>query len=136
MEMNPLRITMFLIAFFFFVAVTKLIRKGELHEKYAIGWFLLGLGVLISGTFPQIIDRIALYLHVSYPPILPICIGMLIVLIQQLHLFTVTTRSEARLKQLAQEVALMNKLLEERDEEKEKVEAQASGSTPGRPTTT
>jgi hypothetical protein len=87
---------------------------------------LLGLGDLISGTFPQIVDRIAFCLHICYPPILQICIGMVIVLIQQLQLFTVTFRSEARLKQLAQEVALMSKLLEERDEEKEKVAAQAS----------
>jgi hypothetical protein len=48
---------------------------------------------------------------------------MVIILIQQLQLFIVTSRSEARLKQLAQEVALMSKLLEERDEAKEKVEA-------------
>ena len=121
--MIPVRITIFLIALFFFVVVAKLIRKGKLHEKYAIGWFLLGLGVLISGTFPQLVDGIAFYLHIHYPPILPICIGMVIILIQQLHLFIVTSRSEARLKQLAQEVALMSKLLEERDEAKEKVEA-------------
>jgi len=121
--MIPLRITIFLIALFFFVVVAKLIRKGELHEKYAIGWFMLGLGVLVSGTFPGIVDRIASYLHIYYPPILPICIGMVIVLIQQLQLFIVTSRNEAKLKQLAQEVALMSKLLEERDEAKEKAEA-------------
>ncbi len=120
--MIPLRITTFLIALSFFVAVARLIRKGKLHEKYAIGWFLLGLGVLVSGTFPQIVDRIASYLNIYYPPILPICIGLVIVLIQQLQLFIVTSRSEARLKQLAQEVALMSKLIEERDEAKEKVE--------------
>jgi hypothetical protein len=123
MEMNPGRVAIFLVALFFFVAVAKLIRKGELHEKYAIGWFLLGLGVLISGTFPQLIDYIASYLHIHYPPILAIYIGMLIILIQQLQLFIISSRCEARIKQLAQEVALMSKLLEERDEGKEKVEA-------------
>jgi hypothetical protein len=123
MEMNPVRIIIFLIALFFFVVVAKLIRKGKLHEKYAMGWFLLGLGVLISGTFPQLVDWIAFYLHIYYPPILPICIGMLIILIQQLQLFIISSRSDARIKQLAQELALMSKLLEERDEAKEKVEA-------------
>jgi hypothetical protein len=122
MEMIPLRVTLFLIALFFFVVVAKLIRKGKLHEKHALGWFLLGSGVLISGTFPQIADRIALYLDIHYPPILPICIGLVIILVQQLHLFIMTTRNETRLKQLTQEVALLSKLLDELHEAKEKAE--------------
>ena len=126
--MIPLRITIFLIGLFIFVAITRLIRRGKLHEKYSAGWFLLGLGILISGTFPQLVDRIASYLGISYPPILPICVGSGIILVQQLHLFIVTSRNEARLKQLTQEVALISKLLEERNETEEKREAKSSRS--------
>jgi hypothetical protein len=123
MEMIPLRITIFLIALFSFVAITRLIRKGKLHEKYSAGWFLLALGILVSGTFPQIVDQIAAYLDIRYPPILPISIGIGLILVQQLHLFILVSRNEARLKQLAQELALMSKLLEERDEAEGKTEA-------------
>jgi hypothetical protein len=122
MEMIPFRVSIFLIALLFFIALTKLIRKGQLHEKYSVGWLLLGVGILISGAFPQIVDRIAFFLDIRYPPILPICIGMGLILVQQLHLFILTSKNEARLKQLAQEMALVSKLLEERDEAKEKVE--------------
>jgi hypothetical protein len=122
MEMIPFRVTIFLIALLFFIALTKLIRKGQLHEKYSAGWLLLGVGILISGAFPQVIDRAAFFLDIRYPPMLPICIGMGIILIQQLHLFILTSKNEARLKRLAQEMALMSKLLEERDEAQEKVE--------------
>lgn len=128
MEMIPLRITLFLIALFFFVVVAKLIRKGKLHEKHALGWFLLGSGVLISGSFPQIVDRIAAYLDIHYPPILPICIGLVIILVQLLHLFILSTRNEMRLKQLTQEVALLSKLLEELVEAQEKAEKQPAGN--------
>jgi hypothetical protein len=123
MEMIPLRATIFLIGLFIFVAITKLVRNGRLHEKYSAGWFLLGLGILISGSFPHVVDRIASYLGINYPPILPICIGIGFVLVQQLHLFILASRNEARIRQLTQELALLSKLLEERHEAKEKGEA-------------
>lgn len=116
MEMNPVRTIIFLIALFFFVVVARLIRRGKLHEKYAVGWFLLGLGVLLSGTFPHLIDWVALYLHVHYPPILPICIGILVILIQQLQLFIISSRSEAKIKRLTQELAIVRKMLEEKND--------------------
>jgi|WetSurMetagenome_2_1015567.scaffolds.fasta_scaffold11028_7 hypothetical protein len=130
MEIIPLRITLFFIALSFFVVVAKLIRKGKLHEKHALGWFLLGSGVLISGTFPHLVDRVAFYLDIHYPPILAICIGLVIILVQQLHLFILITRNETRIKQLTQEMALLNKLLEELIEAQEKAEKQPSGNIP------
>jgi len=107
----------FVIAFVFFILILRLIRKGRLHEKYSLGWFLIGLGILFFGALPRIIDRVAAYLGVHYPPILLVYVGMGLLFVQQLHLFICMSKNETRIKELAQEVAILTKLLEEKNEE-------------------
>jgi len=122
MEIISFRITSAVIAVFFFSAITGLIRKGRLHEKYSLGWFLIGWGILIFGTFPRLVDRIAAYLGVHYPPILLVYLGIGLLFVQQLYLFICTSQNEVRIKELAQQLAILKKRLEEKDGEKEKIE--------------
>lgn len=118
MEMTSIRLTSSLIAVLIFVGIIGLIRKGRLHEKYSLGWFLIGWGILIFGTFPKIVDRIASSLGIHYPPILLVYVGLGLLFIQQLYLFIYTSQNEARIKELAQQLAILRKLIEETDGEK------------------
>lgn len=127
-----LRITSSIIAVFFFVIIIVLIRRGRLHEKYSLGWFLIGWGILIFGSFPRITDRIAAQLGVHYPPILLVYLGMGLLFVQQLYLFICTSQNEVRIKELAQQLAILKKLIEERDGKEEKAQS-SSGQPPESP---
>ena len=68
------------IAFF----IIWLIRKDHLHVRYAFGWIIIGLISAILGFFPSLIDIVADYSDIGYPPILAVVIAISFMLIKLL----------------------------------------------------
>lgn len=69
---------------FIAVFIIWLIRKDHLHVRYAFGWIVIGIISAILGFFPSLIDIIAQYLHISYPPILAVVIAISLIVIKML----------------------------------------------------
>ncbi len=101
-----------------FVIILLLVRKGKLKEKYALTWFAIGIVVVVLGAFPLILDRIAKVTGVSYAPALLFVIAVGVLLIQNLYLFIFASQNEVRIKELLQEVTVLNKLVSELREKK------------------
>lgn len=100
-----------------FIMILLLVRKGKLQEKYALTWFAIGIVVVLLGIFPVILDKIAKFSGVSYAPALLFVIAVALLLIQNLYLFIYASQNEIRIKELLQEVAVLNKLVAELGEE-------------------
>ena len=100
-----------------FIIILLLVRKGKLQEKYALTWFAIGVVVVLLGVFPVILDRIAKFTGVAYAPALLFVIAVAVLLIQNLYLFIYASQNEVRIKELLQEVAVLNKLVAELREE-------------------
>ena len=100
-----------------FLIILLLVRRGKLQEKYALTWFAIGMVVVVLGVFPVILDKIAKYTGVSYAPALLFVIAVGVLLIQNLYLFIFASQNEVRIKELLQEVAVLNKLVAELREE-------------------
>ena len=96
-----------------FIIILSLVRKGKLQEKYALTWFAIGIVVVLLGVFPVILDKIAKFTGVSYAPALLFVIAVAVLLIQNLYLFIYASQNEVRIKELLQEVAVLNKLVAE-----------------------
>ncbi len=96
-----------------FIIILLLVRKGKLQEKYALTWFAIGIVVVVLGVFPVILDKIAKFTGVSYAPALLFVIAVGLLLIQNLYLFIFASQNEVRIKELLQEVAVLNKLVAE-----------------------
>ncbi|MBU0734085.1 MAG: DUF2304 domain-containing protein [Proteobacteria bacterium] len=96
-----------------FLIIFILVRRGKLQEKYALTWFAIGIIVVIVGFFPVIIDKIAWLTGVNYPPALLFAIAVGVLLIQNLYLFIFASQNEVRIKELLQQVVVLNKLVEE-----------------------
>lgn len=107
------KITTTFIGAIIFLIIFILVRRGKLQEKYALTWFLIGIIVVVLGFFPKIIDRIAWLTGVNYPPALLFAIAVGVLLIQNLYLFIFASQNEIRIKELLQQVAVLNKLVEE-----------------------
>jgi len=101
-----------------FLIILSLVRRGKLQEKYALTWFAIGIVVVVLGVFPVILDKIAKFTGVSYAPALLFVIAVGLLLIQNLYLFIFASQNEVRIKELLQEVAVLNKLVDELREEK------------------
>lgn len=107
------KITTTIIGIIIFLIIFMLVRRGKLQEKFALTWFAIGVIVVILGLFPIIIDKIAWVTGISYAPALLFVIAVGVLLIQNLYLFIFASQNEVRIKELLQQVAVLNKLVEE-----------------------
>lgn len=84
-----------------------LVRKNHLHGPYAIWWILVAVGVIALGLFPQVVNPVAKWLGVSYPPILAIVLALAALLVKVLTMDLERTRQEVMLRRLAQRLAIL-----------------------------
>ena len=110
-----------------FLIIFILVRRGKLQEKYALTWFAIGIIVVVLGFFPIIIDKVAALTGVNYPPALLFAIAVGVLLIQNLYLFIFASQNEVRIKELLQQVVVLNKLVEElRNHNNQKIKSSQS----------
>lgn len=84
-----------------------LVRKNHLHGPYAIWWILVALGVILLGLFPRVVNPVAGWLGISYPPILAIVLALAALLVKVLTMDLERTRQEIMLRRLAQRLAML-----------------------------
>ncbi|MFO7749577.1 MAG: DUF2304 domain-containing protein [Desulfobacteraceae bacterium] len=128
------KITTTVLGVIIFLIIFSLVRRGRLQEKYALTWFGIGILVVILGIFPVIIDKIADMTGIAYPPALLFVMAVGVLLIQNLYLFIFASQNEVRIKELMQQVAVLNKLVDElgpgNDQGEKTGEAARSSSQP------
>jgi len=99
-----------------FIFIFDLLRRGVLKEKYAVLWlFIAGIALFFS-IFPGIFDNIALFLGVSQPVNLLFFLSSVILVLVTVQFSFELSRHEARIRRLAEEVALLQEVVL-RDEE-------------------
>lgn len=89
-----------------------LVRRAHLHGPNALWWLALAGGIILFGTWPRLIDLIAPYLGVSYPPIVAVLLGFSLLLIKMMSMDLQRSRQEQRLRRLAQRLAMLEAHLE------------------------
>ncbi len=100
-----------------FVFVFDLLRRGVLKEKYAVLWLLVaGIG-LIFAVVPGLLDWLGSALGIGAPVnLLFFVMGVVLVLVS-VQLSYELSRHEARIRRLAEEVALMKEQVDDRHPE-------------------
>lgn len=95
-----------------FIFVFDLLRRGVLKEKYAVLWlFVAGIGMLFS-VIPGALDWLGSALGVGAPVnLLFFVMGVVLVLVS-VQLSYELSRHEARIRRLAEEVALLRQQFE------------------------
>lgn len=88
-------------------AILWLVRQDRLHSKYAIWWLPISTVVAVLGIFPEWVDSVAVFLGISYPPALPIILGIGVILVKILLMDIERSKNEVKLHRLAQQVALL-----------------------------
>jgi hypothetical protein len=84
-----------------------LIRKDKLHVTHGVGWMMVAVGFVLLGFAPGIIDMIARYLGVSYPPILALTLGIVVLVVKILLMDIERSHIEMRNQRLIQRVAML-----------------------------
>lgn len=97
-----------------FIFVFDLLRRGVLKEKYAVLWLLVaGIG-LVFAIVPGLLDWLGSALGIGAPVnLLFFVLGVVLVLVS-VQLSYELSRHEARIRRLAEEVALLKQRVDDR----------------------
>ena len=92
-------------------AILYLVRRDHMHGSYALWWLAIAAAILLLGVFPPVIDWLGRITGISYPPVLPIIVGIGMILIRMLRTDIDRSRQERQLRRLAQKLAILEQEL-------------------------
>lgn len=92
-------------------AILYLVRRDHMHGSYALWWLAIAAAILVLGVFPPVIDWLGRVTGISYPPVLPIIVGIGMILIRMLRTDIDRSRQERQLRRLAQKLAILEQEL-------------------------
>jgi len=97
-------------------AIIELIRQHRLQERYALLWIATGGVMLFFALWRSALDRFAELVGVAYPPSALFMVAGLFVFVVLLHFSIVLSNLSEQNKTLAQQIALLEQRLRDRDE--------------------
>lgn len=97
------------------IFILRLVSRQVLKAKYALLWVTIGFGLVVLAAVPSLLDTIADWLGVEDPPNLWLMMGLAFLFVLAVHFSWELSRSEARLRTLAEEIALLRHRLDEHD---------------------
>jgi len=89
------------------VTIMILIRKDHLHVRYGLWWMGAAVAFALLGLFPRVVDYVASYLGIAYPPVLALILGLVAVVLKILVMDIERSRNTIRMQRLVQRVALL-----------------------------
>ncbi|MBL4679232.1 MAG: DUF2304 domain-containing protein [Pseudomonadales bacterium] len=107
----PINLVTGIAAILVVITITYLIRKDHLHVKYSVWWLLLTAPILVLGVFPEANDVVGAKLGISYPPILPVIVAILLLLIRSLTTDIELSKKSVRINRLVQRMAILEQEL-------------------------
>lgn len=116
-----LQIIAIVMALCFMFFIFRLIAKGKLREEYSFIWITCTALLLLFSFWRNGLDVIAKVLGIFYAPSLMFLGAIFAIVIFLVHLSVVNSKQHKQIKDLAQEMAILKKKLEE--EAKSKQEA-------------
>jgi hypothetical protein len=94
-------------------AILYLVRRDHLHGSYALWWLAVAVAILVLGVFPPVIDWLGHMTGISYPPVLPIIVGIGMILVRMLKMDIDRSRAERQLRRLTQKMAILEQEIAE-----------------------
>ncbi len=101
------QLTSALIGFGIAGSILFLVRRDQLHGPYALWWLAVAFLTVLLALWPSLLDRVAGWLGVNYPPVLALVIGIGLMLIKMLTMDLERSRQERCIRRLTQRMALL-----------------------------
>jgi len=94
-----------------FVFVFWMLRRGSLQEKYAVLWLGVSGAALVLAIFPGLLRWVTDLLGVETPSNLLFFVTIVLLILVAVQLSYELSRHEARIRRLAEEVALLDEAI-------------------------
>ena len=96
-----------------FAFVIDFIRRGLLKEKYSVLWIISALAIMALSVKKGLLDAIAGFLGIAYPPSLLFLVAFVFILLINLHFSVVISILHEKNKALVQDITLLKNSLRE-----------------------
>ena len=96
-----------------FVFVFSLLRRGVLREKYSVLWLLFSGAALFFAVFPPALYWLTNLIGIATPANLLFFVTVVLLVLVSVQLSYELSRHEARIRRLAEEVALLSEEIEQ-----------------------
>lgn len=103
------------------ILIVNMLRKRELELKYVLGWMGCDIILLIFAIFPQLMTGISNFLGIYSPVNMIFFLGFVFSLIIIFSLTVALSRVTARVRRLAQTIALLEHEKQEQDSDAEEM---------------
>ena len=107
--------------------VVDFVRRNLLKEKYSVLWLALSVVVIILSLWRGLLDWLAAFLGVTYPPSLLFLVALIFVILICLHFSVVISILYDKYKLLNQEVTLLKSEVEELRRERDRDRGDSKG---------
>ncbi|MCM8784547.1 MAG: DUF2304 domain-containing protein [Candidatus Omnitrophica bacterium] len=111
--MDKVQIFSVFVSFFLLWVILHLIKIRRLGIQYSIVWLITGLVLLILSFWRDLLEKMAEWIGIHYPPSLLFLLGFFFSLIILLHFSVIVTQLTEMNKELAQKISLLNLEIEE-----------------------
>jgi hypothetical protein len=88
--------------------VVELVRRRKLTEEYSFIWIAGALGLLALSIWRGIIDTVASWLGIFYPPAILLMVLILFAFVVSLYFSVVISRQREQIERLVQDVAILD----------------------------
>jgi hypothetical protein len=84
-----------------------LLRRDHLYVMHGLFWVVVAAAAAVLGLWPGLIDRLANYTGIFYPPALLLLIGLIVLVVKALHADILNTRLQREVRRLNQRLAML-----------------------------
>jgi hypothetical protein len=84
-----------------------LLRRDHLYVMHGLFWVVVAAAAAVLGLWPGLIDRLANFTGIFYPPALLLLIGLIVLVVKALHADILNTRLQREVRRLNQRVAML-----------------------------
>ena len=92
------------------VVIINMIRRKKLELRYALVWLAVGVSILVLDCFPELIAWLSTRMGIENPTNMLFFLGFCFALVIIFVLTMAMSRMSIRIKELAQEIALNQKI--------------------------
>ena len=90
------------------VVVLELVRRRKLTEEYSFLWIFSSIALLVLSLSSELLDVVARWLGVSYPPVVLLMLLILMVCVASLCFSVIVSRQRQQIERLIEETAILS----------------------------
>jgi len=115
MNYTTANITTLLIGAILAITIFIMVRKDHLHGPFAIWWLAIACIAIVLGIFPIIVNKVAHYAGITYPPTLILVLAVSFILLKMLSQDLQRTLQEKKIRRLTQKMAILEKAIKDHE---------------------